>query len=89
MQYQKALTLGDSFTANQMLQCETPIECKRLSYNINGVDNKKWKNEGYEVWFDGIGEKFIQNPLLLVMLKTTAPKILAEATNDRLWGTGI
>ena len=23
------------------------------------------------------------------MLKTTSPKILAEATTDRLWGTGI
>ena len=23
------------------------------------------------------------------MLKTTLPKILAEATTDRLWGTGI
>ena len=23
------------------------------------------------------------------MLKTTTPKILAEATQDRLWGTGI
>ena len=26
---------------------------------------------------------------LLAMLKTKSPKILAEATTDRLWGTGI
>ena len=33
--------------------------------------------------------KFLQNPSLLAMLKTTSPKILAEAMADRLWGTGI
>ena len=70
--------------ANQILQCETPLECKRLSYNINGVDNEKWINVGYELCFDGIQEKFLQNLPLLSMLKTTSPKILAEATADRL-----
>ena len=29
VQYQKALTFGDSFTANQILQCETPLKCKK------------------------------------------------------------
>ena len=89
VQYQKALTFGDSFTANQILQCETPLECKKLGYNINGVDKEKWSNIGYEICFNGIREKFLQNPPLLSMLKTTTPKILAEATQDRLWGTGI
>ena len=28
VQYQKALTFGDSFTTNQILHCETPLECK-------------------------------------------------------------
>ena len=46
-------------------------------------------NVGYEICFDGIREMFLQNPPLLSMLKTTTPKILAEATTDRLWGTGI
>ena len=54
VQYQKALTFGDSFTANQILQFETPLECKILSYNINGVDKEKWMNMGYELCFDGI-----------------------------------
>ena len=89
VQYQKALMFGDSFTANQILQSETPLECKKLGYNINGVDKEKWTNIGYEICFDGICEKFLQNPPLLSMLKMTTPKILAEATQDRLWGTGI
>ena len=43
---------------------------------------------GYELCFDGIREKFLQNPPLPAMLKTS-PKILAEAMTDCLWGTGI
>ena len=89
IQYQKALTFGDSYTANQILQAETPLECKKLGYTINGVDKEKWSNIGYNKCFDGIREKFLQNPPLLSMLKTTSPKILAEATHDRIWGTGI
>ena len=89
VQYQKALTFGDSFTANQILQSKTPLECKKLGYNINGVDKEKWTNIGYQICFDRIREKFLQNPPLLSMLKMTTPKILAEATQDRLWGTGI
>ena len=65
------------------------MECKRLGYRINGVDNEKWKHKGYEVCLDGVREKFTQNQPLLSLLKTTTPKILAEATTDRLWGTGV
>ena len=89
VQYQKALTFGNSYTANQILQCETPHECKKLSYNINGVDREKWMSVGYDICFNGIREKFLQNPPLLAMLKTMSPKILAEATTNHLWGTGL
>ena len=89
IQYLKALNFGDSYIANLILQSKTPIECKKLSYKINGVDNEKWKNEGYEVCYDGVREKFQQNNALLALLKSTSPKILAEVTTDHLWGTGI
>ena len=56
---------------------------------IKGVDIEKWHNEGYDLCFDGVREKFVQNPPLLALLKSTTPKTLAEATLDRLWGTGI
>ena len=89
VQYQKALTFGDSYIANKILNSQTAIECKQLSYQINGVYNDKWQNEGYEVCFDGIQEKFAQNHTLFNMIKSTTPKILAKATTDHLWGTGI
>ena len=65
------------------------MECKRLSYKINGVDSEKWRNDGYKVCYNGIREKFAQNQSLLSLLKTTTPNILAETNTDRLWGTGI
>ena len=89
IQYQKVLTFGDSYVANKILNAETAIECKRLSYQINGVDADHWCNDGYDICYEGVKQKFLQNDNLLSMLKTTAPKILAEATPDRLSGTGI
>ena len=58
-----------SLPTKYILQTESPIECKRLSYQINGMDREKWQNDGYEVCYDGTHEKFIQNPPLLAMLK--------------------
>ena len=89
IQYQKALAFGDSYTANLILQSDSALDCKRLSYKIKGVDFEKWHNEGYELCFDGVREKFVQNQPLLSLLKTTSPKILAEATLECLWGTEI
>ena len=45
------------------------------------------KNEGYEVCYDGVQEKFLQNATLLTLLKSTFTKILGEVTMDQLWST--
>ena len=69
--------------------CNNANEAKRLGCHIAGFDMKRWINDGYSLCYDGIHAKFIQNRNLLMMLKSTAPKVLVEATLDRLWGTGI
>ena len=83
------MAFGDSYVANKILKTDTAIECKRLSHQINGVDAEHWRNEGYDICYEGIKQKFLQNDALLAQLKSTTPKILAEAMPDRLWGTGI
>ena len=80
---------GDSYMANRILLADTPMECKQLSYKINGVNHERWHSDGYEICFAGIHEKFMQNQSLLQLLKTMSPETLAEATTDKLWGTGI
>ena len=49
----------------------------------------RWKAEGFEKCIIGLKEKFNQNPLLKSMLVATKPKLLVEASTDRLWGTGV
>ena len=39
--------------------------------------------------YDGIKAKFTQNPWLANLLLSTKDEILAEATFDKVWGTGI
>ena len=89
IQFQKAMLFGNSHTANQILQSSMPQECKRLSHYIHGIDHEKWRNEGFNLCLDGLRAKFTQNKDLIAMLKTTEPKLLIEASNDKLWGTGI
>ena len=75
--------------ANKILKCDIPLEAKKLSYNISSFNKTKWVSEGYEICAKGIREKFIQNKLLMEILKGTSTKVLAEASKDKLWGTGI
>ena len=89
IQYQKSLMFGDSYTANLILRTDSAIKAKRLSHKITGVDHIKWKLDGFEKCVTGIKAKFDQNPLLKSMLLSTKPKLLVEATTDKLWGTGV
>ena len=89
IQYHKALLFSNSVTANNILKSGTPLEVKKLSYNISDFNRSKWINEGYDICSRGIREKFIQNQPLFEMLKGTGSKTLAEASKDKLWGTGI
>ena len=89
IQYQKALYFGDSVTANSILKSATALDVKRLSYKIENFNKQQWVRDGYEICEQGIREKFEQNELLRNMLKTTRPKVLAESSLDRVWGTGL
>ena len=86
IQYSKAMMFSDTFTANAILKATTLYEVKKLSYQIKWDE---WHEHGYEVCFTGIAEKFNQNPNLMSMLRATKGLTVAEASNDKLWGTGI
>ena len=89
IQYQKAIISGDELTAEAILKCDTALDAKRLGYKVNGFNMQTWVNEGYSLCFEGIKEKFMQNPPLYQMLRSTGTKIIVEASLDKLWGTGI
>ena len=50
---------------------------------------QKWSTDGYNLCHEEIKAKFVQNPLLLQMLKSTDTKVIVEASPHKLWGTGI
>ena len=89
IQYHKSLYFGDSITANQILKSQTPIEAKRLSYNIANFNIQHWLKDGYALCEKGVKEKFTQNIALMEILKNTGSLTIAEASKDRTWGTGI
>ena len=89
IQFQKVLLFGDSATAHKILQCDSPYEVIKLGYGVQGLDIRKWYDEGYELCLEGIRAKFQQNLSLMQMLLTTTPKLVAEAMTDGTWGTGI
>ena len=89
IQYQKAVTANDTIVAEEILKCDTALEAKKLGYRINGFNMQKWSTEGYDICHEGIKSKFIQNPLLLQMLKATGKKVIVEASTDKLWGTRV
>ena len=89
IQYQKAMFFGDSYTANAILGSSSPYKAKRLSYQINGMNQMEWKQHAYDICFHGVREKFQQNLDLLNMLCTTKPLTIAEASVDKTWGMGL
>ena len=89
IQYTKALFFEDKTTAECILDCETLLEAKRLGYSVQCYDPKLGKEHGYNLCLPGIRAKYMQNPMLMSMLKTTAPKLLVECSSDKLWGTGV
>ena len=89
IQYQKAVTANDTLVAEEILKYDTALEAKKLGYRINGFNMQKWSTEGYDICHEGIKSKFMQNPLLLQMLKATGNKVIVEASTDKLWGTGV
>ena len=46
---------------------------------MQGMDNRKWLEKGYTICMEGVKAKFTQNLDLINMLRTTKPKLLAEA----------
>ena len=89
IQYQKAVKANDIIVAEEILKCDQALEAKKLGYRINGFNMQKWLTEGYDICHEGIKSKFVQNPLLLQMLKATGKKVIVEASTDKLWGTGV
>ena len=89
IQHKKARFFNDKPTALKIMATDSAMECKQLARNIKNYDVTRWNEAAESECFDGILEKFAQNPVLNKVLQDTGHKTLAESCYDRIWGTGV
>ena len=89
IQEKKAIYFNDNRTALKIMAADTALECKQLARNIRNYDVTRWNAVAGELCYDGILEKFNQNPHLNKVLQSTQGIVLAESCYDKKWGTGI
>ena len=89
IQHMKAKLLGDKTAQTLILNAKTPLECKKISKDINNFNFKTWANKAKELCKKGLEAKFAQNPKAMQALLETGHKRLVECAHDGLWGSGI
>ena len=89
IQHMKAKLFGDKATQKLILSAKTPLECKKISKDINNFNFRTWANKAKEMCKKGLEAKFTQNPKAMQALLETGHKKLVECMHDGLWGNGI
>ena len=85
--YQKAVYFSDNETAQQILQCKSPVQAKLFGKHIHNYDAKKWKAVQDECMFQAMYAKLSQNQELATFLTNTGTTVLVEANpTDRYGG---
>ena len=90
MMWRKADVFRDHDAARRILEAVTPAEAKKLGAEVRGFDPGVWEAERFAVVVAGNRAKFGQHPDLAEFLRSTAPRVLVEASPvDRIWGIGL
>ena len=89
IQYKKAVYFKDSQVAEEIMTTDDPLECKKLSRNIDNYSEHRWNQVAYDICEPGVHAKFRQNIKLSNLLIMSGNKKLAEASRDDVWGTGF
>ena len=88
IQLKKAEFFGDDIAKERILNSTDAQDSKEIAMDIGNYDKERWNSAAEELCFDGIKEKFVQNPRLHSYLLDTGNKTIVEATYDSVWGTG-
>ena len=90
MMYRKAITFGDTETAQAILSTDNVGKIKALGRSVLGYSDTVWNGIRQIVVYRALLEKFRQNPELKSQLLATHPHTLAEcALQDKIWGIGM
>ena len=90
MMYQKAVYFKDNKIATEILDTDDFKHIKELGRQVLNYNDHIWNGIRQIVVYQGIYEKFIQNPDLKELLLNTQDALLAEcAVKDKIWGIGL
>lgn len=90
MMYQKAVLFEDHAAAKAILATSNVGKIKALGRAVQNYDDTLWNGVRQIIVYEGLLEKFRQNPRLKERLLATQHHILAEcAVTDRIWGIGL
>ena len=88
LQYNKAIYCDKPDVAQKIKSTESPLKCKILGDSLN-VKTPEWLAIAKDVTAQACKAKFVQNERARKFLLETGDDILAEATTDNYWGTGL
>lgn len=90
MMHRKALTFGDMEIAEKIMAASDFGEIKALGRQVRNYDDRIWSGIRQIVVYEGLLEKFRQNPELKAQLLATGDALLAEcALRDQIWAVGL
>ena len=90
MMHRKALTFGDAEIAEKIMAVSDFGAIKALGRQVHDYDDRIWCGIRQIIVYEGLLEKFRQNPELKEQLLATGDALLAEcAFNDRIWAIGL
>jgi ribA/ribD-fused uncharacterized protein len=87
-QHQKCVFAENVESARRVKAATTPLACKRLGDAVK-VNNDQWMPVAMQEMHRAILAKFTQNARARAFLMQTKDSVLAEATLDKVWGTGL
>lgn len=90
MMHSKALTFGDGEMAEKIMETDDFGKIKAYGRMVRDYDDVIWSGIRQIVVYEGLLEKFRQNPDLKQQLLATGSAILAEcALRDQIWAIGL
>jgi len=88
--WKKALFFEDFKIAQDILEQDDPLKCKKLGRLVKNFNEKVWTENSKQIMEIAVYQKFSQNPTLKNFLLSTKDKYLVEASpRDRIWGIGM
>ena len=88
IQLKKAELFEDQTARERILNSTDAQDSKEIAMDIANFNKDEWNKSAEDLCYDGICQKFMQNPHLHKYLLDTGTKTLVEATYDNVWGTG-